>query len=175
MGHPYGTNGQMTMTVHNYMPRKFHRTSNRENLSSGYNLQRYGFRKSGSRLPARPTGPWRQYPSSPEGWEVKRCDRHTDRRTDGETDRKKEVFLRAAWSQLKIESSLSKITRLVAAIKSLRFALLPIVKWSRMIYSTLGYPFAHPGKKHNAPFCYLRGKCSFWLISPIFMRISSQI
>ena len=24
--------------------------------------------------PARPPGPWRQYPSSPEGWGVKRCD-----------------------------------------------------------------------------------------------------
>ena len=28
--------GQMTMTVHNYRPRQFHRTSNGENLSCGY-------------------------------------------------------------------------------------------------------------------------------------------
>ena len=34
-------------------------------------LQRYGFRKSGSRPPDRPPAPWRQYPSSPEGWGVK--------------------------------------------------------------------------------------------------------
>ena len=33
---PHGANGQMTMTLHNYRPRKFHRTSNRENPSSGY-------------------------------------------------------------------------------------------------------------------------------------------
>ena len=33
---PYGANGQMSMTVHNYRPRQFHRTSNRENPSSGY-------------------------------------------------------------------------------------------------------------------------------------------
>ena len=32
---PYGANGQMTITVHNYRPRKFHRTSNGENPSSG--------------------------------------------------------------------------------------------------------------------------------------------
>ena len=54
----------MSMTVHNYRPRQFHRTSNGENLSSGY-------RDMGSaslaadRPPARPPGPWRQYPSSP--------------------------------------------------------------------------------------------------------------
>ena len=33
---PYGANGQMNMTVHNYRPRQFHRTSNGENPSSGY-------------------------------------------------------------------------------------------------------------------------------------------
>ena len=33
---PYGANRQMTMTVHNYRPRQFHRTSNGENPSSGY-------------------------------------------------------------------------------------------------------------------------------------------
>ena len=32
----HGANGQMTMTVHNYRPRQFHRTSNGENPSSGY-------------------------------------------------------------------------------------------------------------------------------------------
>ena len=76
---PYGANGQMSMTVHNYRHRQFHRTSNGENPSSGY-------RDMGSaslaaarptarppvRPPARPPGPWRQYPSSPEGWGVKR-------------------------------------------------------------------------------------------------------
>ena len=33
---PYEINGQMTMTVHNYRSRKFHRTSNGEIPSSGY-------------------------------------------------------------------------------------------------------------------------------------------
>ena len=33
---PFGANGQMTMTVHNYRPRQFYRTSNGENPSSGY-------------------------------------------------------------------------------------------------------------------------------------------
>ena len=33
---PYGANGQLTMTVHNYRPRQFHRTWNGENLSSAY-------------------------------------------------------------------------------------------------------------------------------------------
>ena len=33
---PYGSNEQMTMTVHNYRPRQFHRTSNRENPSIRY-------------------------------------------------------------------------------------------------------------------------------------------
>ena len=33
---PYGANEQITMTVHNYRPRQFHRTSNGENPSSGY-------------------------------------------------------------------------------------------------------------------------------------------
>ena len=32
----YGANGHMTMTVHTYRPRQFHRTSNGENPSSGY-------------------------------------------------------------------------------------------------------------------------------------------
>ena len=33
---PYGANGQMIMTAHNYRPRQFHRTSNGDNPSSGY-------------------------------------------------------------------------------------------------------------------------------------------
>ena len=33
---PYGANGQITMTLHNYRSRQFHRTSNGENPSSGY-------------------------------------------------------------------------------------------------------------------------------------------
>ena len=34
---PYGANGQMTMTLHNYRPRQFHRTSNGENpVTCGY-------------------------------------------------------------------------------------------------------------------------------------------
>ena len=33
---PYGANGHMTMTVHTYRPRQFHRTSNGENPSSSY-------------------------------------------------------------------------------------------------------------------------------------------
>ena len=33
---PYGANGQMTMTVHNYRPRQFHRISNGENPSNVY-------------------------------------------------------------------------------------------------------------------------------------------
>ena len=33
---PYESNGQMTMPVHNYRPRQFHKTSNGENPSSGY-------------------------------------------------------------------------------------------------------------------------------------------
>ena len=41
----------MTMTVHNYRPRQFHRTTNGENLSSGYRDK--VFRKSGSRPPGR--------------------------------------------------------------------------------------------------------------------------
>ena len=61
---------QMTMTVRNYRPRQFHRTSNEENPPSGYRDM-----GSASLAAARPTDrppePWRQYPSSPEGWGVK--------------------------------------------------------------------------------------------------------
>ena len=67
---PYGANGQMSMTVHNYRPRQFHRTSNGENPSSGYR-DMGSASLAAARPPARPPGPWRQYPSSPEGWGVK--------------------------------------------------------------------------------------------------------
>ena len=63
---PYGANGHMTLTVHTYKPRQFHRTSNGENPSNGYRDM-----GSASLAAARPAGPWRQYPSSPEGWGVK--------------------------------------------------------------------------------------------------------
>ena len=55
----------MIMTVHNYRPRQFHRTSNGENPSSGY-----WDMGSASLSAARPAAPWRQYPSSPKGWGV---------------------------------------------------------------------------------------------------------
>ena len=71
---PYGANGQMSMTVHNYRPRQFHRTSNGENPSSGYRdmgSASLAAARPTARPPVRPPGPWRQYPSSPEGWGVK--------------------------------------------------------------------------------------------------------
>ena len=70
----YGANGQMSITVHNYRPRQFHRTSNGENPSSGYRdmgSASLAAARPTARPPARPPGPWRQYPSSPEGWGVK--------------------------------------------------------------------------------------------------------
>ena len=82
---PYGANGQMSMTVHNYRPRQFHRTSNGENPSSGYR-DMGSASLAAARPTARPPGPWRQYPSSPEGWGVKRCDRRTNRQTNRQTD-----------------------------------------------------------------------------------------
>ena len=71
---PYEANGQMTMTVHNYRPRQFHRTSNGENPSRGYRdmgSASLAAARPAAHPPARPPGPWRQYPSSPEGWGVK--------------------------------------------------------------------------------------------------------
>ena len=117
--------GQMTLMLHDYRSRQFHRTSNGINPSSGF--KDMGSAKSGPsaawfdkflahgqahmgqmgkwlwqcttrgldnstelrmektrqavteiwvpqvwQLPARPPWPWRQYPSSPEGWGVKR-------------------------------------------------------------------------------------------------------
>ena len=73
---PYGANGHMTMTVHTYRPRQFHRTSNGENPSSGYR-DMGSASLAAARPPARPPGPWRQYPSSPEGWGVKRHTAYT--------------------------------------------------------------------------------------------------
>ena len=67
---PYGANGHMTMTVHTYRPRQFHRTSNGENPSSGYR-DMGSASLAAARPAARPPGPWRQYPSSPKGWGVK--------------------------------------------------------------------------------------------------------
>ena len=67
----YGANGHMTMTVHTYRPRQFHRTSNGENPSSGYR-DMGSASLAAARQPARPPGPWRQYPSSPQGWGVKK-------------------------------------------------------------------------------------------------------
>ena len=67
---PYEANGQMTMTVHNYRSRQFHRTSNGENPSRGYR-DMGSANLAAARPPTRPPGPWRQYPSSPEGWGVK--------------------------------------------------------------------------------------------------------
>ena len=76
---PYGANGQIIMTVHNYRPRQFHRTSNGENPSSGYRDMgpaSLAAARPAARPPAhpptRPPEPWRQYPSSPKGWGVKR-------------------------------------------------------------------------------------------------------
>ena len=57
----------MTMSVHSYRPRQFHRTSNGENPSSSYRDM-----GSASLAAARPTEPWWQYPSSSEAWGVKR-------------------------------------------------------------------------------------------------------
>ena len=71
---PYGANGQMNMTVHNYRPRQFLRTSNGENPSSGYRdmgSASLAAARPAARPPARPPEPWRQYPSSPKGWGVK--------------------------------------------------------------------------------------------------------
>ena len=59
---PYGANDHDSAQLQAYIiPQNF------ERRTSVKRLQRYGFRKSGSR----PLGPWRQYPSSPEGWGIK--------------------------------------------------------------------------------------------------------
>ena len=82
---PYGANGRMSMTVHNYRPRQFHRTSNGENPSSGYRdmgSASLAAARPTARPPARPpvrpparppARPDRDdnTPTSPEGWGVK--------------------------------------------------------------------------------------------------------
>ena len=55
-----GANGHLTMTVHNYRPRQFHRTLNGENPSRGSRDMGYA-----SLAATRPPWPWWQYPSSP--------------------------------------------------------------------------------------------------------------
>ena len=112
--------GQMTMMLHNYRSRQFHRTSNGTDPSRGFRdmFLAHGQAHMGQmgkwpwqctttgldnstelrmekihqevteiwvpqvwqpparpldRPPTRPPGPWRQYPSSPEGWGVKKC------------------------------------------------------------------------------------------------------
>ena len=60
----------MTMAVHNYRPRQFHRTSNGEIPSSGYR-DMGSASLAATHPPGRPPEPWRQYPSSPKGWGVK--------------------------------------------------------------------------------------------------------
>ena len=61
---PYAANGQMSITVHNYRPRQFHRTSNGENPSSGYRDM-----GSASLAAARPTArPDRDDNTPPTPW-----------------------------------------------------------------------------------------------------------
>ena len=88
---PYGANGQMTMTVHNYRHRQFHRTSNGENLSSGY-WDMGSTSLAATRPPGRTVT---TIPLQPEGLRGKKV-----WQIDGQTDRN--YLHRAAWSQLKI-------------------------------------------------------------------------
>ena len=62
---PYWANGQRTMTVHNYRPRQFHRTSNGENLSSGYRDIPVGFASLAAARP--PTWTMTTIPLQPGG------------------------------------------------------------------------------------------------------------
>ena len=89
------------MTVHNYRPRQFHRTSNGENPSSRY-------RDMGSAIlaAARPPPTVTTIPLKPGGLRGKkvgrrdgRTDGRTDRQTDRQTDWTSDI---AAWSQLKM-------------------------------------------------------------------------
>ena len=60
---PYRANGHMTMTVHTYRPRQFHRTSNGENPSSGYRdmgSASLAAARPATHSPARPPRLWRQ-------------------------------------------------------------------------------------------------------------------
>ena len=91
---PYGANGHMTMTVHTYRPRQFHRTSNGENPSSGYR-DMGSASLAAARPPARP--PARTVttiPLQPGGLRGKKVWQQTDRQTEN-------TICRAAWSQLK--------------------------------------------------------------------------
>ena len=130
---PYGANGQITRTVHNYRPRQFHRTSNRENPSSGYRdigsaslaAARPAARPPAhppTRPPARPPEPWRQYPSSPKGWGVKRCDRQTDGRRDGRTDERTDG-LNQSYSCL-VAAKKTTFQLLTACVEAVRHCLL---------------------------------------------------
>ena len=70
---PYGANGQITMTVHNYRPRQFHRTSNGENPSSGYRdmgSASLAAARPAARPPARTVT---TIPLQPEGLRGKKC------------------------------------------------------------------------------------------------------
>ena len=99
---PYGANGQMSMTVHNYRPRQFHRTSNGENPSSGYRdmgSASLAAARPPARPPARTVTTIPLQPGGLRGKKVWRTDRQTDGRTDGWTDWTSHI---AAWSQLKI-------------------------------------------------------------------------
>ena len=142
---PYGANGQMT--VHNYRPRQLHRTLNGENPSSG------DWDMGSAILVADcPPGPCRQYPSSPEGWWVKTDDLALIWAfPDGNWNLNSQQFMTMKWytqilgawkrfptvfevtHQISRShglknpwngSDLGNITKQVAAIKSLRFALL---------------------------------------------------
>ena len=65
---PYAANGQMTMAMHNYRPRQFHRTWNGENPSSGYRdmgSASLAAARPAARPPSRPPKPWRQYHLQP--------------------------------------------------------------------------------------------------------------
>ena len=94
---PYGANGQMSMTVHNYRPRQFHRTSNGENPSSGYRdmgSANLAAARPTARPPARTVTTIPLQPGGLRGKKVWQTDRQTDRRTEN-------TIHRAAWSQLK--------------------------------------------------------------------------
>ena len=61
-----GLMGKITMTLHNYRPIQFHRT-----LNGDMDYTSLAAAHSPAHQAAHPLGPWRYYPSSPEGWGVK--------------------------------------------------------------------------------------------------------
>ena len=86
---PYGANGQMSMTVHNYRPRQFHRTSNGENPSSGYRdmgSASLAAARPTARPPARTVTTIPLQPGGLRGKKVWLTDRQTDVQTDRQTD-----------------------------------------------------------------------------------------